>query len=190
MRLADGQTKLDNYRYESLFVIVTMLRLLLLVKYLLIITDVRIIVYVSQKLATSFLGILFMFYLITFEFQTIGQICFGGVLNYANYPNELAVVGANPYISINFNDWFGGMMVLIAFVVSNNWNDITDEYIDANGHSFGTKFYFTLYFFLVVLIMLNIIISFVMEVYDSLDDIVIREMRKEKMLIKLSEAMP
>ena len=91
---------------------------------------------------------------------------------------------------MNFNDFFGSMMVLIAFVISNNWNALVDIYCESKGSSIWPKLFFTSYFFLVGLIMLNIIISFVMEVYDALDDVVIRELNKENNLVKLSEAMP
>ena len=67
-----GYQNLEAYQFEAAFVGVTMLRLIILVKYLLIVQDIRIIVYISNRLASSFLSILFTFYLVTFVYETVG----------------------------------------------------------------------------------------------------------------------
>ena len=49
-----------------------MFRLAMLLKYAYMIDDVRITMVTAQRLASPFLGILFAFYLITYEYQVIG----------------------------------------------------------------------------------------------------------------------
>ena len=49
-----------------------MLRAILLLKYLVMFEDVRLVVTTVRHLASPFLGMLFAFYLITYEFQVVG----------------------------------------------------------------------------------------------------------------------
>ena len=77
-------------------------------------------------------------------------------------------VGTGLNIYINFNDFLNSLMVLFALLVSNNWNSMVDLYCYATSSTFWPRFYFGSYFFLVALLFINIIISFVMEIYGSL----------------------
>lgn len=63
-----------------------------------------------------------------------------------------------------------GMMVLFAMLVSNNWNSIVDLYCYITNATYWPRAYFGTYFFLVALLFMNIVISFVMEIYGSLCD--------------------
>ena len=51
-----------------MFVCILMLRMGIFVKYIILIEDVRIIIKTALQLATPFLSILAIFYLLTFEF--------------------------------------------------------------------------------------------------------------------------
>lgn len=51
-----------------MFVCILMLRLAIIIQYIILIEDVRIIIKTALQLATPFLSILFAFYLLTFEF--------------------------------------------------------------------------------------------------------------------------
>ena len=82
------------------------------------------------------------------------------------------------------------MMVLIALLVSNNWNTITELFCYVTGATWWPRFYFCSFFFLVALIILNIIISFVLEVYDALGSDVEIQLRKERNTLILSRALP
>lgn len=78
--------------------------------------------------------------------------------------------GTTLNIIINFNDCFGSFMVMTCLLISNNWNSMTDMYCLVANYPDGTnwpRLFFSVYFFLVALIILNIIISSVLEVYDS-----------------------
>ena len=119
---------------------------------------------VGPRLATPFLGILFAFYLITYDFQVIGQLSFGGVITYSDWPAEAAIAGTGLDLRLNFNDFMGGIMCLVSILMTNNWNSMVDCFSYAYGANFWPRAYFALFFFLVALIILNIIISFVLEV--------------------------
>ena len=81
---------------------------------------------------------------------------------------EAQVAGTGLNLRFNFNDFMGSIMVLGALLVSNNWNTITDLFCYVSGAIWWPRVYFCSFFFLVALIILNIIISFVLEVYDAL----------------------
>ena len=104
--------------------------------------------------------------------------------------NEAVVAGTGLNLRLNFNDFLGAIMVLVALLVSNNWNTITDLFCYATGQKWWPRLYFCSFFFLVALIILNIIISFVLEVYDALGSDVESQLRKERNLERLSKALP
>ena len=81
-------------------------------------------------------------------------------------------------------------MVLGALLVSNNWNTITDLFCYVSGATWWPRVYFCSFFFLVALIILNIIISFVLEVYDALGSEIGTQLQKERNILKLSMALP
>ena len=179
-------------RLESFFMCIALLRPAILIKYLYLIEDVRIISYTASRLATPFVGLLFTFYLLTIEFQVVGQWMFGGLVTYEDGWMQLSESG-DLYIEINFNDFFGSNMVLMTYLVTNNWNDFNDLYdyvFEPFGPIWIVNSYFTFYFFLVALICLNIIISFVMEIYDSLRNDVEAEMLKQKHAAILRKSYP
>ena len=152
-----------------------MVRMLILLKYLMLIEDIRLIVYTAMRLATPFLSILFTFYLLTYEYQFIGQWLFGGLVT-LNDQGQVDAAGDALYLRINFNDFFGSLMVLNCMLITNNWNSFVDLFAYVYGNDFITKLYFTSFFYAVALIIMNIIISFVLEVYDDLGTMVEREM--------------
>ena len=117
---------------------------------------------------------------------------FGGLVTYADGWNQLRESG-ELYTTINFNDFFGSNMVLMTYLVTNNWNDFNDLYdfvFEPYGPIWVVNSYFTFYFFLVALICLNIIISFVMEIYDSLRTNVEKEISKQRKVAILRKSYP
>lgn len=117
---------------------------------------------------------------------------FGGLVTNEDGWNELLNSGPL-YTRINFNDFFGSNMVLMTYLVTNNWNAFNDLYVyvfEPYGPTWLVKSFFTFYFFLVALICLNIIISFVMEIYDSLRANVEKEINKQKKVAILRKQYP
>jgi len=88
-----------------------------------------------------------------------------------------AAGGDGVNLVLNFNDYMNGCQTLIAMMITNNWNDIVDEFQESVEDEWGEplaqfvgRFYFSLFFFLVAMIVMNIITSFVVEIYDALSD--------------------
>ena len=73
------------------------------------------------------------------------------------------------YYLINFNDLYASMVTLFHILVVNNWNQTTEMYVVIMGSEWP-RLYFTSFWIICTLIMLNIVISFVLEIYGSIGD--------------------
>ena len=123
----------DVMRFHTGFIVIYMLRLGNLIPYLMAIRDVRIVVETAKRLATPFVSILFSYYLLTYECLVIGVMMFGGDVLYSLGPDEAREAGDGLQIVFNFNDFTNSFMVLTAMLVTNNWNDFVDMYIELSG---------------------------------------------------------
>ena len=73
------------------------------------------------------------------------------------------------YIMMSFNDYYAAMVTLFQISVENNWDSTTDMYTDIIGNNWP-RVYFVSYWAVTVLIMLNIIVSFVLEIYTTVGE--------------------
>ena len=80
-------------RITAAFISMFMSRAILLVKYFMMFEEIRVIVHTASRLAMPFLGILFCFYLITYEYLVVGQLVFGGKITFSDGPVEGDTVG-------------------------------------------------------------------------------------------------
>lgn len=72
--------------------------------------------------------------------------------------------GNGLYYQLNFNDFYSGMLTLFSILVSNNWNAVTEMYCALCGNNWP-KVYFSTFFVVTIMVILNIVISFVLEIY-------------------------
>lgn len=63
----------------------------------------------------------------------------------------------------NFDTFLNAMLALFQISTTNNWNDVMFSLI----HSFSSSFYFVSFFFIVCIIMVNILTSFVIDTYST-----------------------
>ena len=75
------------------------------------------------------------------------------------------------YYLMNFNDFLASMITLFHILVINNWNQTTDMYCYVL-KSDWPRVFFGAFWVLTVLIMLNIVISFVLETYSTTSEAV------------------
>lgn len=62
------------------------------------------------------------------------------------------------------------MLTLFAVLVSNNWNSTTDIYCLLCGSNWP-RLFFGIFFFMTIFVILNIVISFVLDIYaNSLEE--------------------
>ena len=68
----------------------------------------------------------------------------------------------------NFNDFPSSMITLFSLMVVNNWMVTTDMYVVTMGSGYY-RWFFGIYFLLTVVMGMNIIVAFALDVYSSVD---------------------
>ena len=60
--------------------------------------------------------------------------------------------------------------MMYCVLCSNQWNQYADMYSELNDDSPGPRYYFGLYYLLSIWVLLNIVVSFVMEIYAGVEE--------------------
>ena len=116
------------------------------------------------------MSVLFSLYLVIFLFNTIGLWSFGGIVTLKRMVVIENAAGNGLYYQLNFNDTYSGMLTLFSVLVSNNWNSTTEMYSALLGNTWP-RLYFSSFFVVTIMVILNIVVSFVLEIYTmSLDE--------------------
>ena len=137
------------------------------------IEDFRKIYTTFQRFSKPFLTIMFSLYTVMFFYAIIGEYFFSKMITVSSVAAS-SHSASNLYYLINFNDMYASMMTLFHVLVVNNWNQTTDLYCSISGTGWP-RFYFSTYWVICTLIMLNIVVSFVLEIYGSVGDEVEKE---------------
>lgn len=124
----------------------------------------------GKRMLSTFMSIIFSFYLFVSVYALIGEGLYGGVIDLKDPTRIERSAGNELYYQLNFNDAVSGLLTLFCILTSNNWNSTTAMYVEMTGSN-GPYYFFALYFILAIFVMLNIVISFVMEIYSiTLED--------------------
>ena len=81
---------------------------------------------------------------------------------------------------MNFNDFASSIIVLFQQMVINNWYIVIDMFSELTGHYWYVHLFFVSFWVIVVLILVNIIVSIVLEIHDSLSAEVDQKFHKIK----------
>ena len=127
--------------------------------------DLKVIFETGRRMLSSFMTILFSLYLFLLTYQIIGQGLYSGVIQLDNLAEITNSAGNLLYYQLNFNDCASGMLTLFCILTSNNWNATTEMYAVLRGTS-GPYYFFSIYYVLSIMVMVNIIVSFIMEIYS------------------------
>ena len=68
---------------------------------------------------------------------------------------------------MNFNDFISSFITLFALMIVNNWMVIVEVYVDATEDAFGVKWFFFFFYYFSVVIGINIVVAFSIDMYDS-----------------------
>jgi hypothetical protein len=148
-----------------LLAIIILTRNLRFASYLGELADFEMIYETFRRFYAPFGVILASLYTILFFFSNIGMYLYGGLITTKIPTNELDA----PYMYhlLNFNDFYSSMMTLFSVLVENNWDQIVDLYCTVTGSN-HPRIYFSVFFLITTMIMLNIIISVVIEAYSDI----------------------
>ena len=115
---------------------------------------------------SPFMSVLFSLYLVLLCYTAIGVWLYSGLIQITTEKMSTIEGDADGlYYLLNFNDMYTGMLTLFTIFVTNNWGDTTDMYCDLKGNN-GPRWYFSFFMTVGTMVILNIIVSFVMDIYD------------------------
>ena len=163
--------------------IIVLFRLLRLIVYLEELEDFKMIMETFRRFSAPFFTVMVSLYTVCFEFAIVGQYLYGGKITTRSVAtNEIDA----PYLYylINFNDFYSSMVTLFHVLVINNWNNTTDMYctvMDSN----WPRVYFGLFWVKCVMIMLNIVISYVLEMYSVTSEEIQQRFVKRQRIMKI-----
>ena len=158
-----GQSYFVNF--QCLVLIARNIRLM---SYMNELKDFKMIVATFKKFSSPFASMMLTLYTIMFIYAVIGIVWFNGVISRSNvsqYGSDVPYM----YIMMGFNDFFAAMVTLFQISVENNWDTTTDMICDCVGNNWP-RVYFVSYWLITTLIFINIIISFVLEIYTEVGE--------------------
>lgn len=166
----------------KLLELVIFLRMLKLLTLLYEIKVMRIIIETIRNLLKPLMylsGVLFTIY---YFFALLGMFMFGGKVQ-----KNLPVIQQDSsipdtYHLDNFNDLLSALVTLFTLMVVNNWMVQVQMYVDImNGNTFY-RFFFAMFFFFSVVIGINIVVAFAIDMYASVERLDIERMKTLQML--------
>ena len=119
-----------------------------------------------NNIKNLFSSVLFTLLSFCFIFVTISMILFGGKIKNDRYVNNPNI--PENYHNLNFNDYTSGFLFCVAMIVMNNMNILFDDLSLIYGRYM--KFYFSIFFFLGIILIVNITQTIILEMYLSIKD--------------------
>lgn len=106
------------------------------------------------------------------------MICFGGIITTVSASTE------GLFYLMNFNDFGMSMITLFHLNIVNNWFVTCNMYCKVLGNSWP-RVYFISWWAVAVLVMMNLVISFVMDIHSSVATDVEAEFKRRDYVITL-----
>jgi len=162
-----GRGSSTNLRLVRATLVLRNLRLVRLLRYS---HRFRVLLQTVGSLLPLLFRFLRMLFFAALIFAVIGVASFGGLV-YEKNPALAggaydAANGAYSYLPVNFNDISGGLVVLLALLVQNNWFVLQDAHVAASGTQWA-RLFFVAWWVTGVCVLLNVLVSFVLEAFDT-----------------------
>ena len=90
------------------------------------------------------------------------------------------------YYLMNFNDFGAGMVTLFHIMVVNNWFVTCNMYCEVMGANWP-RIFFIVFWIVTVLIMLNLVISFILEIFADVGQAVEKVHARHDMVLRLRQ---
>lgn len=147
----------------------------------------RIIIETMRNLLGPLNSLLIVMMTIFYEFACLGSLIFGGKIQTTS-PQIIhdASIPDNYYL-INFNDLISSFVTLFILVVVNNWFVIVQMCVDIMGGNVYVRLYFIIFYYFGVLIGLNIVIAFAIDMYSAVVRLDEQKEKNEKYLVELAD---
>lgn len=155
-----------NYSLK-LFELVVFIRMLRILTLLYELQTFRIIIETIKNLLGPFYSLLLVQFTIFYVFGLVGVYWFGGRVASTTMVIQADTEYSNDYYLNNFNDLGNGFITLFALMVVNNWQDVSQVFVDITGTQW-TLFYFIAFYYLSVVIGLNIVVAFAIDMFGAI----------------------
>ena len=117
-------------------------------------------------------------YTVFYTYAFVGEAVWGGrVTTTSVQVSDPNVPGL--YYLMNFNDFGSSLVTLFHIMVVNNWWITCNMFIDIQGSDWP-QYFFVSFWILTVLIIFNLVISNVIEIYDSVESEVASKFNQRK----------
>ncbi|KAK9089272.1 hypothetical protein Scep_028354 [Stephania cephalantha] len=156
-----GLTFLSNGEWIRYLLIARMLRLIRLLMH---VKRYRAFVATFLTLIPSLMPYLGTIFCVLCIYCSLGVQIFGGIVNPGNPKLKGSELYDNDYLLFNFNDYPNGMVTLFNLLTMSNWQVWMQGYMELTGSAW-TLVYFISYYIITVLLLLNLVVSFVLEAF-------------------------
>lgn len=143
----------------------------------------KVIMRTIGALLKPFSSLLLVSYILFLVFSIIGERAFGGLANMSAEGIFRDTSIPDSYVQMNFNDIANSFVTLFALLVVNNWFVIVSVFETLTGTIY-TRLFFIIFYFLGVIVVLNIVVAFAIDMYSSVDTINSQKTEKENLRSK------
>lgn len=135
-----------------------------------------------NRLSQPFLGMMISLYTVYYLYAWVGILAFSNSITLVSKQTEMTI--PQLYYLMNFNDFGSSLITLFCQMVVNNWFITCDMYTYVTGSNWVVLF-FVSFWVIQVNVMLNLVIAFVMEIYNTINEDLEAEYNRRDYVYKL-----
>ena len=155
------------FKYEQYFEMIIFLRLAKTIELLEELEQIRVVVQTLKRMVEPITSLTCVIFLMYYIYIVIGMSYFGGLITKdADVYSSCNLPTSSGYYLVNFNDFLSSIVSLFAFMIINNWFVMANQFVCAAGSRLYLM-YFVIFYYTIALISVNVIVSFVLDIYDS-----------------------
>ena len=177
----------DYNELVKLFEVIVFVRLIKLLTLLYEVKVMRIIFETMRNLLGPLNNLLAVMITIMYVFTELGMALFGGEVTTTspNIVHDSSI--PDNYVLVNFNDLISGMVTLFILIVVNNWYVIVAMFVDIKDGNIVYRAYFMVFYYFGVVIGLNIIIAFAIDMYSAVQRLDEQKEKNRAALVKMAD---
>jgi len=149
--------------------------------------SMRVIIETIKNLIGPMNNLLAVMVTILYTFALIGELLFGGQIKTDSEPIIMQDSIPDNYYLCNFNDLVSAMVTLFILMIVNNWYVIVSLCVAIKNGNTLYRLYFMIFYYFGVLIGLNILIAFAIDMYSAVERLETSKLDNENYLIGLSD---
>ena len=145
--------------------LIIFLRIIKLLSLMMEIEQLKIVMETAKNLAAPLISLAGILITIIYLFALMGILFFGGIVTKDNPKITFDDTIPDSYHLMNFNDLLSSFVTLFCLMCVNNWMVIANMYVKLMGDKTYWRFFFSIYFFFSVIIGINIVVAFAIDMY-------------------------